>query len=246
MKRIALYGFAALFTFLVFMLVFAPAATLWVMARDDVARQVPDLSVLTVDGTVWSGRADIRYREFPPGTLTWDLSAASLLALTADVDGRLVGEGHDVTVDAVATRTDANFVVQGTIDNAFVNPLSGRYGLTFPGELQLIDIAIASDHHWLTAADGQINWSGGRVTFASPNGPQSVVLPPLTGQLSLVENNLVLELYDDTNILLSLSLAQSGWVKVDLMGHLLKTADLPFPASANPDAVILVREEKLF
>jgi len=248
MKIWLLYGAVAIVSFTAFVVAFAPASLAWNIVKGDVIRAVPDLQVLTVDGSVWDGEADLRYREFPPATLEWELSPAALVGMTIALDARLSGDGISASGSGNATRSATTIDADGTLESGYVNPVSTRYGLTFPGAIRIEGLNLVSDLGWFTAAGGRATWDGGRVALNTPQGPRTITLPPLAGEMSLDGENLRLGVTDREtgNLLIVVSLKPTGLAVVDMKARLLEVSGLPYRAGTNPDASAFIVEEKLF
>lgn len=247
MKQALLYGAIALLTFLIFAVVYAPASLVWTVIDEDVDRAVPDLEVLTIDGAVWNGNAALRYREFPPATLTWDLAPARKpQGLAAALDASLEGDGLRASGTGYTADGFAAVDAAGYIDSDYINPVSRRYGLTFPGRIDISALTLETDLTWFTAAAGVARWGGGTVILESTAGTQAITLPPLDGELSLSGRDLLLDVTENGNLVIQVTLKPTGWAVVDIKARLLETAGLPFRAGTSPNASAVIAEEKLF
>lgn len=246
MMRYFLYGLAAILSFLVFVVAFAPATVAWQIAGDDIRRAVPDLSILTLDGSVWNGDATLRYREFPPTDLGWEIAPGAAVTGALDLAAVLEGPGLSATGTAEATRSGADIDASGYVDASYINPVSVRYGLSFPGRVEIRSLTARSDRSWLTAAAGDLYWDGGRVVVETPGGAQVLDLPPLTGTLSMRGADLALDVTHDDQLLIQVFLKRNGWAEVDIKARLLEVSGLPYRAGTSPNASAIIVEEKLF
>lgn len=246
MKRILAYTSIALVTFLCVIVVFAPAATLWNLVKKDVTGRVQDLQVLTVDGTVWQGDAMLRYREFPPAKLAWELSPLSLLKQQAAIIAGLEGEGLQIDSNSLITRNGLVADGRGTINNSYVNSVSTRYGLTFPGELVIQDLSVQSDFRWISGIEGKLYWGGGQVLLQYAE-PMVIQLPPLEATLSRApDNNLLMDVTQAGNTVIQVTLRPTGWAIVDIRARLFDLAGLPRSEGLRPDNSVALLEEKIF
>ncbi len=246
MRTWLLYGTIALLTFIGILVAYAPASLAWNLIKEDVDRAVPDLELLTVDGSIWAGKAQLRYREFPPAELLWSIHPASLAGLTVALDATLRGDGLLATGSGERGSGLASIDATGHIDSSYINPVSTRYGLAFPGRLDIEALSLAFDNAWFTAADGTLSWNGGTVVIENFQGRQVLELPPLVGDLSLDERNLKLNVTSEGATLIDVTLKPNGWAVVDMKARLLDIAGLPVRADVNPDVSAIVIEEKLF
>ncbi|MDZ7683797.1 MAG: type II secretion system protein N [Gammaproteobacteria bacterium] len=248
MKTALLYGTVAIASFIAFAIAFAPASLVWNAVKNDVAAAVPDLQVLTVDGSIWQGEANLRYREFPPATLEWGLSPTALAGMSVALEARLSGNGLRASGHGHATRSSTAIDAKGTIEARYINPVSTRYGLTFPGEIRIEGLALDSDLSWFTAASGRATWNGGRVVLNMPEGARTLILPPLAGEMTMEDTDLRLDVTNQRNgnLLLVVRLKPTGWAVVDMKARLLEISGLSYRAGTNPNASAFIIEEKLF
>ncbi len=244
--KIALYITIAILSFLVFILAFAPASPFWSLVQADVKKNIPDLNVYRVGGTVWDGQGEIQFRQFPPSTIFWHLSATQLLNRIADIQISAGGEGHELTARLSLAESESFLQdLTGLIDSDYINEVSTQFGFTFSGELKIKNLNLEGNNRWLTNADGEAYWSGGRILLNTGPDPQVLVLPPLDGQLTFVDNQLVLDITHKQLTLLKIKLKEGGWAEISIKGRLLKLANLPWPEGSNPDETVLLLEEKI-
>ncbi|XOV90014.1 MAG: type II secretion system protein N [Pseudomonadota bacterium] len=246
MKRKVVYVLTGITTFLVFLVVFAPAALLWNLVKVDVLRTVPELQVLTVDGTVWQGDANLRFREFPVTDLNWTLAPLPLVRQQLAFSATLAGDGLNVASEGTASEPGSSGTLDGYIDASYINSVASRYGMNFPGRILLEQVTFAADRTWLTTVSGLLRWGGGRVVLQTPAGTQAFLLPPLEGQLRLTGNNLQLDVSAREGLVISVLLRPDGWAAVDIKTRLLQVAGIPWPGSENADLTAFMLEEKVF
>jgi len=251
MKRILLYAGAGLLTFLGFIIFFAPASLLYGTVTNELNKAVPGLQLVSLSDTIWNGRAQLRYRNFPNSELVWNLAKAPLMFAKASADLTLNGEGHKLEayldLDNSATHLDN---LEGTITSNYVNQESRNLGLTFTGELQLLDISLSADRGWLTGISGKLHWTGGRIHYApdkSAGVPGQVFeLPPLDGALSLDDKVLVLDIIHEGANLALVRLRPDGWAEIIVKARLFDLAGVPWPAGSSLDDTVLQLEQQLF
>lgn len=250
MMRWFLYIATAILSFALFVIVFAPAATIWSLAKDDIGpRLPPDLQVLTIDGTVWSGDATIRYREFPPSALSWSLDPFALIdrQVVADiVVSGVEGDDHSIASDLVASRRHLEIAAGGYIDSAYINRVSAPYGLVFSGRLDVTRLTAQSDYAWFTAAEGDLHWDGGTILYRTYEGTQSLELPPLDGTLTMAGRDIHLDIDHAGDPVIAITLRPAGWAVVDLKRRLFDLAGIDWPGGATADMSVLMLEEKIF
>lgn len=247
MMRVFLFGLIAFLTFCTFVLVFAPASLVWRAAEREVIQNVPDLHVLRVGGTVWSGEAELAYRQFPISTLNWVIAPLPLLKARVDTQLNLVGEGHEFNASGQIAEQLAQLVsLQGFVDAEYINRVSQPQGLTFSGRVDIQNMAITSDLRWVQAATGRIYWPGGKIISRTrAAGTQVFDLPALTGDISMKGDVIYLNLHHNNETVVDILLKPDGWVRVDVKARLFDLTNLPWPAGSSPDDTVLEFEEKL-
>lgn len=247
MMRVLGFGLIALLTFCIFIVVFAPASLVWRVAEKEVIRNVPDLHVLRVGGTVWSGEAELAYRQFPTSLLNWQIAPLPILGAKIETQLVLTGEGHQLNGDAFVSRQLG--VVEsltGHIDASYINRVSQPQGLTFSGTIEIQNFSFSSDMQWIQDASGRIFWPGGKIVSRTLlAGTRVFDLPALTGDISMQGENISLDLHHNNETIVDILVKPDGWVSVAVKARLFDLANLPWPAGSSPGDTVLEFEEKL-
>ncbi len=240
------YFCIAVVSFLIFIVVFAPATPVWSLIRGNVHERVPDLNVYRVSGTIWNGESEIQFRQFPPSLLTWQLSPVDLIKGVANITARAVGEGHALEAEITLTVSNGDITsLHGTIESDYINVVSEQFGFTFSGDLEIRELSISADQHWITDAAGTAHWTGGQILITTGAGPQSIVLPPLQGLLFKQQQQLVLDIMHQQQTLIMIALAKGGWAEVAIKGRMFDLANLPLPGGSDLNETVLLIEEKI-
>ena len=88
------------------------------------------------------------------------------MAANISADIEVAGEGHALSTHLNLTQAETLIEgMQGKISSSFVNQESETLGLTFTGELELQNIDLSADRRWITAIDGNLHWTGGKVHY---------------------------------------------------------------------------------
>ena len=246
MKQLVIYVLIFLLGFTGFVIAFAPAALVWQLASGDITRQMPNLQVLDVSGTVWSGKAQVRYWNFPATRVSWSVRPLSLLSGRVDLHTVASGDHIHLTADSKITPGHVNTQAAGHIDGQWLNPVATDYGLNFSGKLTITTLTLASDYHWFTGASGNFHWTGGTIIYGTAQGPQPIDLPPLDGTLRETDNQLHLRIVHTSQPLIAIALRRTGWVKVDIKTRLFELANLHWPEGESMGDTALTFEEQLF
>ena len=247
-----LYGAAALLSFICFVAVFAPANILLKSTKSQIMAAVPGLFINQISGTVWRGATTFRYRDFPLSNLQWRLSALPLLSKKVEVSFDISGTDHTLSGNISAERDHLLLQnIQGAIDSEYINVVSVPLGLTLTNQLILTDLSLASDLKQINHIAGLIHWAGGSITARNGTNLQHFVLPPRQGKLSsrndITDNSPVshLSVTHQNKAIMNISFAQSGWVKVTVLGRLFELAAIATSADTEADDTVLEFEEKI-
>jgi hypothetical protein len=247
MTRILIFTAIAVLTFSSFVVIYAPAALIWRFAEQEVIEQVPDLHILGVSGTVWSGDAELVYRQFPTSQLEWQISPLPILSGEIDTNLHLFGEGHDFVGSGSISQTAA--VVQslvGYVDASYINRVSQPQGLTFAGRVDVNSLSLSSDLVWIQQASGEIYWPGGKnISRTVSAGTQVFDLPALQGDITMRGEAISLNLHHDNETVVEILLRRDGWVTVAVKARLFEIANLPWPAGSSPSDTVLEFEEQV-
>jgi len=247
-----LYGAAALLSFICFVAVFAPANILLKSTKSQIMAAVPGLFINQINGTIWGGVTTFRYRDFPLSNLQWRLSALPLLSKKVEVSFDISGTDHALSGNITAEKDHLLLKnIQGTIDSEYINVVSVPLGLTLTNQLILTDLFLASDLKQINHTAGLIHWAGGSITARNGTDVQRFVLPSLQGTLSskadITGNSPVshLSVTHLNKAIMNISFAQSGWVKVSVLGRLFQLAAIATPADTEAGDTVLELEEKI-
>lgn len=246
MKRNVGYALVFLLGLVVFLVVFAPAATVWQFFKADVTREVPNLQVISLDGTIWRGDGELRYWNFPPVDIVWSVLTRSLVHNRVDVIGQIVGDHLHLQGNTRLNHATSLTNIEGFVGNSWINAVSNNYGLKFSGNLKVDRLSATTDYRWFKSATGTMHWDGGQIVYRTARGAQSFVLPPLEARLRMEGDDLHLDVMDKSAAVMEITLHRTGWVKVDLKGRLFDLAKLPWPGGQPQGDTALSVETQLF
>ena len=253
MKKVLLYSLAAFVSFSLFLILSAPAAPLWSFFGKDLNNKIPQLDISSIQGKLWNGRAKLNYRAFPTSILTWDINTPPLAQKTVDVDLQIEGESHRFSANLKASQNNIQIQnLNGRIDADYINRVSENLGLTFTGTIDLEAfnikaINVQGNQKRLSKAEGHIAWDGGQIVSRTvASGTQVFDLPPLRGDFSINASNggLQLDIYDNEQILIEITLKPDGWAAVKIKVGLFQLAGLSWQGDLN-DNVIEIEEKVL-
>lgn len=247
MKLFKVYLSVGIVTFLLFMVIFAPARIIWRLFEDRVSS--PWFSISGIEGTVWRGSANLTGKFLPPGVVEWRINPIDLLPGHLTTHLVLHGSFHKLTATVLADSNDLQIKeISGFMQADAVNPFIDNYGFQVSGNLDFHDLELHFKANWISQLSGNLQWSGGVVKYTTYRSDQLYELPSLTGELQLESAQLVLDVEDKDQQLpvLTVQLDQKGWGKVAIKRHLFDLAAQSWPVQGAPDDVVLEVEEKIW
>jgi hypothetical protein len=186
-----------------------------------------------------------------PSNVTWQVSLSGLLTGRLPFAATIAGDAHNLQMTGSANLSQLSInTLKGTLDGRYLSQYGQRFQVQLAGELNIIDLSLVTYQRWLLNAEGNLTWSGGTVSIPGPGGRQYLQLPALRGQLTMLDQNLQLQVRDTTSDageeLLSVMLQPSGWAKVAIKTRMFKLANISLPGNQSPDDMALTLEEKIF
>lgn len=233
---------------LAFIVVAAPASTIWLIVGDDIQRSLPQVRIHAVEGSLWNGSSEIQFQSFPPARVTWKIAPVSLLlqgqvttTLSANADGlRILLEGDFSNSGSTISRAEA------TISSDYINHVTLDYGLDLSGDFQLESFNAKLKDRWFEDVEGHISWSGGIVHIETPAQIFSSNLAPLIGKLSQDGRNIRLNVTANGTDMLDITLKPDGWAGIRISYAFLAAANLPLPpGSDDREEPAILLEEKI-
>jgi len=252
MKKVLLYGLAAILSFAFFIILFTPAAPVWSLYYasygKEVFQRIPELKLSSIEGTIWEGKTNIHYRSFPTSQLSWAISPLQVLQKIAEANLEITGEAHNFKTSVIAQGNEFQLKkLHGRIDAHYINQVSENLGLSFTGAIDAENINISGNPKGLHFVEGHINWNGGEIVSRTIQaGTQVFNLPPLRGDFSINQQNggIQLDIHNDRQVLIAINLKLDGWVVVDIKSRLFTLAGLSWQGDAGDTAITY--EEKVF
>ena len=178
----------------VFAFVLFPASLLWRLVSGSVTG-LP-VQVERVGGTIWDGFAYGRLRTSyvnGPVVIGWDLRGLRLLlgevVLGLRVEGsdfRIHGAGHWGLWGKGVSH------LNGDVQATLLNQSLRQFGVAAAGVVNVEDVTVNLSGNTITAANGWIRWSGGRVTAPGAGSGNPLDFPPVNGEVREDAGNLYL------------------------------------------------------
>lgn len=231
-------------SYLITLVLTIPANLVWSQVSPMV--RIPGLSVSSVQGQIWKGRANVNWRQ-QEAQLHWDIKGWYLLL--GSLNGDIKVEGMGVAIDS---RFDVNFsgfelqALNGYLDDQWINPELTQNRVSFNGRIWMEDLIFQG--RWdrlLTDAQGQVRWTGGPVSYPVGRDVHRPEIVPLTASLQTSEQGVQLLVQDpDKNRVVTGLLDHEGWGSLQVYKQLLVLAGEPWPESGRD--LILDLKQKVF
>ena len=220
-------------------LVIASIATIWFLPASLAWRVIEptlslpnDVSIALPRGSLRQGHTLIQFRGFPPTRLSWQADWPSWIetSLAISHSFRIEGPGHEISGNLKLLPGQDRLLIEqlsGEIQSRDINELAEAYGHQFSGFVTLKNGVVNLTAKCFNALEGDLSWSGGRVSLNGFNGLAHYQLPPLQARLDLEKCSAALDLTRADQHLARLVLGLDGWFSAELQPTLLVLAQVP-------------------
>lgn len=165
-KKIVSYSLVFLLSLLVFLIATMPANLLWQKVLSaHLPLQKHGIKVLAVSGSIWDGKAHIRYRHLE-GIADWDVRFSELLTGQVILDLDLESGLGDISgMAAVSPSIIELSLPKAEIELSQISPFLKRERVTLDGIANINGLALTLENMRPISATGRGSWSGGQVTY---------------------------------------------------------------------------------
>ena len=215
---------------------------------DRVVQNLKGLQLGKISGTIWKGRLETKYREFPVTSVSWNAAFFPIIL------GRL---NLDLSLDAAGLEGKSDLSVSGDavkltnldleINSSFINATTGPYGLRLSESFTVTAPEIYVSNNWPSKINGRLVWPGGVTEIETPLERLRTQLPMLRGIAKIENKEVKLYIYSKSEEIIILSLNRLGWAKAEINHLFFEIAKIPFPASGavNQKDPAIIMEEKI-
>ena len=259
MKRLlTIYLPIAILTLVICLPFLFPARLIWSTANSFAPQLIPaaitigkrryPISVTNVEGAFWQGSADLAIDNLPLGNISWAMQLSGSGAGPA-TRLNLTGPEHDL--DALVSGSTRQLHIShlnGQINAAAIEPFSANAGLYPDGTLLIEEINIELENNWPTELSGRLDWSGGSVRYKNQAALATYTLPPLTGNIAMLDAALELDILTSDNALsvIETRLKPTGWGLVKVKRRFFDLAGKKWLAMDSANDIALEIEQKLW
>lgn len=197
-KKIFSYSLVFLLSLLIFLIATMPASVIWHhIAAPKLPIQKLGVKVLGVEGTIWSGKALIKYRHLE-GIVAWELGFADVLL--GEISANLSTDSALGQFDLESTLSPGSVSVllpKAEIALAQISPFLKRERVTLDGYANLNNLSLEieglpelSDVR-VVSASGRGSWSGGEVAYPVGRNINKRDMPPFYASLETEDDGLI-------------------------------------------------------
>jgi hypothetical protein len=206
------------------------------------------LSVVDMEGTVWRGKALLRYQTLH-GLLSWDVHVLSMLRMRLPVDVHLKSDAGEAALLLELTRTGQRLQIpRAELELARLSPLLKPQRVTLDGQLLVLDVEFMFTRQVVDYVAGQLSWSGGKIGYPAGRQVRERTMPPFEGLLSMQEDQAHFGLREAGGRfdLVEATLNRDGEAMARVKGRLFELAQEPLPGNyGEQDSVFKVKQKIL-
>lgn len=198
LRNLIILGVCSVVLFAVFLL---PASLVWKSVSGSMAG-LP-VNVEQVGGTLWDGYAEgvVRTPSFRgPVVIKWDLKALRLILGELRLGLRIEGQAFQLQGDAFQGLWGKGFTeLNGDVQAILLQDIMQDNGISVEGTLKVDQVGVKFSSDRVSSAAGTISWAGGEVTAPGRGPSNPIMFPPVSGQLSEQDGNLILAVKETKN-----------------------------------------------
>ena len=244
--------FAALFilSLLGFLVATLPANIVWYNVLEPyVVHKALGLKVSSVQGTVWSGKAQIDYQRLP-FIIDWDVKLSGLLGLKLPLSVDLHSQAGDINIYAEVGLGDAELILRKVdVDLSQLTPLVKTSRIRLDGQLLAKNVRAVLQNQKLISLVGLASWSGGDIAYPAGREIHERTLPSFHMQSKTDANGeITLGIRDSTATfdVISLRVDTKGVALVKVARRLLDLSDEAWPVNSRETDIVFKVKKAIY
>ena len=239
--------FIGIITFCVSIISNLPAS-LFSRQINNATQSLDGLQTGKISGTIWNGSIEARYLKLPVSRVSWSTSLLYLIRGKLNLELSIDAEGLEGKSDLLLSNDSvklSNLKVE--INSSFINEVTESFGLELSESFTVTTSEIIVSDNWFSQISGKVAWPGGSIGIDTPLERLRVQLPMLSGIAKMDGKEVKLYMYSNSEELMILSLARSGWAKAEVNHLFFEISKLPFPGldSGTEEDPAFTVEEKI-
>lgn len=183
-KKTILFSLLFLVCLTVFLVITVPAGYVWQnVIQPNTNMRALGIQVLGVDGSLWDGRAHVRYRHIE-SIVDWRVASEGLAGaqLPLSVDVRSQAGEASLILSMGMNQVDLD-IHSLTADLATLSPFFLRQRVRLDGRVEARDLALSITPDSILSASGKASWSGGSIAYPVGRTIREPLMPPFRAEL---------------------------------------------------------------
>lgn len=241
------YVLIGLVSYLIWLTLTAPLEYVWPKLQP-YAPPLP-VKIQQVQGTVWQGKTDILVPNMGQVTAVWDVDIADLFF--GKLSAQMTAKGQKLTFKGVVSGTAEKIEIKQAkafLSSQYLKPMlrQGRSSLTGDFELNQFNGVFSIADKQILAAEGQLLFSGGDVSFPLDGKNVNATLPILVGLIEKPADNVEIKITNTNGDNIGDGYIQpDGWAGIGIRRRFLDILGLQWPAEIEADKIIFEASQKL-
>ena len=249
-KKVILYFFIFVISLLVSLIMLMPANFLWErVVSPQINIKKIGLDVEKVAGTVWDGKALLRYQNIS-GIMAWEIEAANVLSLSLPIRLSLNSQIGEIKAHAKASLSKFELGISSAeVELKPLTPSLRAQRVSLDGRLIVKDLAVVLEDQRVVSATGMASWSGGDIAYPAGREVHERTLPMFKALLQTKEKgNVHLGIRDAqaTFDVIDASLSESGEGLVKITRRLLDLSNEPWSLNSREQDVVFKVKKPLY
>lgn len=249
-KKIVLSVVIFFVSLLLFLLATLPANFVWQrFVEPQLPLQKTGISVLAVDGSIWDGRAQIRYQQLDM-IADWNVSLPDIATLSVPMELTLESHAGIARFSVLFGVSESRIELSSAdIDLAYLTPVLKRQRVELSGNLMAKELAFNVVDQRIVSAEGLFSWSGGEISYPAGAQIHQRDMPSFRGQVELLDDGVIYMGIRDNQASFDLiegSLQTDGTALMKIKRRLLDLADERWPRNSQEQDVVFKVKKMIY
>ena len=209
-----------------------------------------DVHLLDARGTVWNGSAQLVVPGTNLGELRWAIVPQRLLRANLAYDISLDSPSLQVQGKLVRGWSKTSLVANAEVKSSIVNSILLHYEMKISGSIQIegMDLRV-NGRNEINSLAGTVRWDGGKSRYRTGDETKEIVLPPMVGEFSTTEGDVILTAvnsHNETELLNARLEAGSGWLHIGLTRQMFELVQMPWDSTGPAGAEVFKVSRQIF
>ena len=233
-----------------FLVATLPANFVWQsLLSPQINTRAMGLEVVSVDGTVWEGRALISYKSVS-SIIDWNISVMDALSLSLPIEINVDSEiGKAQLFASIGLSQSSLEIVKADVDVSKLSPIFQRQRVVLDGDLLVKNLRVNINEQKISSASGLASWSGGNIAYPVGRQLHERNLPSFRAELSSsAEGSVQIGVRDaDAKFnVVDLNLDAEGEVMLKVTRRLLDISNEAWPKNSREQDVVFKVKKMIY